>query len=235
MLALFLAACSNEAPSREHGSIGLFTSLPILWSETPDLNDLLHDDAPPPHWALGALQRHGTVRALDALSGAGDTLPLPQDAILVMAQPRPLAPDENVALDNWVRGGGKVLLFADPMLTAHSIYALGDKRRPQDVVLLSPILRRWGLELRFDDEQAGGQRVVRLAGKEMPVNLPGTLALIRESRGCKLLADALAAQCRIGSGEVIVVADAALLEDGNAQDFKARADVIEALIEQFGR
>ena len=50
-----------------------------------------------------------------------------------------------------MRGGGRVLLFADPMLTRHSAFALGDRRRPQDVVLLSPILARWRLELQFDE------------------------------------------------------------------------------------
>ena len=65
----------------------------------------------------------------------------------MMIQPRPLSPQENVALDNWVAAGGRLLLFADPALTEDSAFAIGDRRRPQDVVLLSPILARWGLEL----------------------------------------------------------------------------------------
>lgn len=118
------------------GDVGLFTSLPLLWNEYGQLSELLQPENES-HWAVAVLAERGTIRPLDRIS------PMPQDlGLLVMAQPRPLSPDENVALDQWVRGGGRVLLFADPMLTQHSHFPIGDRRRPEGTVLLSPILTR---------------------------------------------------------------------------------------------
>src|SRR5205085_2218154 len=118
------------------------------------------------HWAKAALAEEGPLTALDTLTP--ETLK-GLDRI-VMAQPRALSPDENVVLDNWVRGGGQVLLFADPMLTEESRFPLGDRRRPEGTVLLSPILKRWGLELPFDDDQPFGERSVAAQGTAIPVN-----------------------------------------------------------------
>jgi hypothetical protein len=223
--------------SREHrgaaatGGVGLFTSLPILWPETEGVAGLLDADAPP-HWALAVLAAQGRVVPLDTLAGKDGKLPLPAGAILVMAQPRPLSPAENVALDDWVRAGGRVLLFADPMLTGHSAFALGDRRRPQDVVMLSPILTRWGLELRFDESQPAGEREVALLGTRLPVNLPGHLAVLPNGR-CVTEADGLAAHCRVGAGEVLCIADAALLEMGTNGDDAPRREALSAILRRF--
>lgn len=229
LFAVGLAVDGGQQPVPKP-KIGLFTTLPILWRETGDLGELLSGDAPP-HWAQAALAAHGAVQPLDTLAGQSGTLPLPGDALLVMAQPRGLSPSENVALDDWVRAGGRVLLFADPLLTAESAFAIGDRRRPQDVVLLSPILARWGLELQFDEDQLPGAREVRLLGGAIPVNLPGRFA----ARGpaCRLLADGLAARCRIGAGHVLAVADAALLEVGMAGDKTVRSGMLDRLLRQF--
>lgn len=209
----FAGQGSEESPPGGEGKpIGLFTSLPILWRETPGLAGLLDSDAPA-HWAQAVIAGHGRLVAIDTLAPGGGPLPLPADAILIVAQPRPLTPQENVALDDWVRSGGRLLLFADPMLTFPSAYALGDNRRPQDVVLLSPILARWGLSLNFDETQPAGEHEVELLGAVAPVNLPGSFALAPGADGCAIEAAGLAARCRIGTGHVLALADAALLED----------------------
>lgn len=202
--------------------IGLFTSLPILWQETHDLSDLLKSDAPP-HWALEVIERHGRVLPLDTLAAGDGKLPLARDGLLVIVQPRPLAPEENVALDNWVRSGGRVLLFADPMLTSQSVFALGDRRRPQDMVLLSPILARWGLELQFDERQPYGERKVELLGGTTAVNLPGSFAVIAGAADCHIESRGLAVHCRIGAGRLFAVADAALFEHGAGDEPQRRA------------
>jgi hypothetical protein len=204
--------------------LGLFTSLPIFWAESENIADML-GSAAPPHWARIALEADHRLVPLDTL-GRADLQKLDR---LVMAQPRPLAPAENVALDDWVRGGGRLLLFADPMLTAHSRFALGDRRRPQDVVLLSPILQRWGLELEFDEEQTDAERQVRFGEGAIPVRLAGTLRRVAPGAPaeCALDADSVAARCAIGKGQVLVIADAAMLEDdrnGGASDL---AGVVE--------
>lgn len=191
--------------------LGLLTTLPILWSEASDVAGILKSsDAP--HWARAELARYGSIVPLDTLAG------LDRVDRLVLAQPRPLTPDENVALDNWVRGGGHLLLFADPLLTEESAYALGDRRRPQDVVLLSPILRRWGLNLEFDEAQPAGERMI--AG--IPVNLAGRFTLAQPA-ACQSWAEGAAASCQVGKGRVTALADAAVLERDDAEGARQKA------------
>ena len=236
MLAAALAAagCSagkdageRRAGNPQSGPIGLFTTLPILWPEADDIRGLLHGDAQV-HWAVQALRNQGEVRALNTLSA--NPPPLAGLALVVMAQPRALSPSENVALDDWVRRGGRVLLFADPMLTSDSRFALGDKRRPQDAVLLSPILARWGLRLEFDDAQPAGQRDIAMPGGSLPVNLPGILVLAGAASKCRILAGGIAAQCRIGRGRALIIADAALFEPALGDEARRRGMLLKALI-----
>lgn len=228
LVALVIAAAvwalaGGPSPLAKRGPLGLFTSLPLYWGEEGAFSDLLDPDAEP-HWARVLVEEHRELRPLDVLSPqALDGL---QD--LLLAQPRALSASENVALDEWVRGGGRLLSFADPLLTEESHFPLGDRRRPLDVVLLSPILNRWGLELHLDEQQSLGARNVRLAGINLPVDLPGQLALIPTApdapADCELLAQGVGADCRIGSGRVLVIADAALLaRHGGEQSGNSRA------------
>ncbi|OYW45079.1 MAG: hypothetical protein B7Z36_05545 [Novosphingobium sp. 12-63-9] len=191
----------------ERPALGLFTSLPILWNEAPDMGGMI-DDKAPPHWSKAALAADYRVVPLDTLLTPG-TLRL-----LLMAQPRPLSPQENVALDGWVRGGGRLLLFADPMATRDSVFAPGDRRRPQDVALLSPILARWGLDLTFDDSQPAGLR--ESARSAIPVNLPGALVLRAGNSTCEVKRAGLVAECPIGAGFALIVADSAVFDSSVA-------------------
>ncbi len=227
--ALLLAAAlglgawlgSGRAPAQGEAPVGLFTTLPILWNEADDVAGLLNDTAPP-HWARAVLARRGPIAALDTLAGPEGYGPLERLRHLVIAQPRPLSPGENVALDTWVRGGGHLLLIADPALTEQSRFALGDPRRPQGLVLLSPILRRWGLELQFYDVQPPGEREVRAGGLVLPVNLPGRFA-IAGAGNCRLWGEGLAVTCAVGQGRVVALADAAVLERSDADGNRATA------------
>lgn len=229
LAALAIAACGEGQGRNAPGvAIGLTTSLPIVWQESADLSELL-DPEGGRHWALGVLEKHGRVQPIDDLAAAQGALPLPGKALLVMAQPRPLAAVENVALDDWVRAGGHVLLFADPMLTSESRFSLGDKRRPQDAILLSPILARWGLELQFDNHQPLGERTAEVLGEAIPVNLHGRFVALGNSRDCALTADGLLADCNIGKGRVLGLADAALLDDVPEEAIPGRAAALETL------
>ncbi len=236
--ALALGACAKagvgDGPQAAAKPLGLFTSLPIYWSESADLHGLLRSDAPP-HWALAALRRHGDLRLLDSLgaSGLDGQDGLANIATLVMAQPRALSGAENVALDAWVRGGGRLLLFADPMLTGESAYPIGDKRRPPDVVLLSPILTHWKLRLEFDEDQPAGEHVVDAGGIALPVNLPGRLLVAPGSRHCTVQGDGVLALCRLGKGWVLLIADAALLEQHGDPLRDGRSAVLERLLDRL--
>ena len=205
ILALFaLPGCAQAETAKP--PLGLMGTIPVYWGEAGELQELIEGTATP-HWARATLERDYRLQPIEYLDS--ETL----DAIdyLLLAQPRALSGEENVAVDAWVRNGGRVLLFADPMMTGHSRFAIGDRRRPQDVTLLSPILRHWGLELEFVEDQAVGPRVVRAGALELPVNLPGRFTL-REGADCTLSADALLARCAIGEGAATIVADAALLD-----------------------
>ena len=214
LVAGALAWALADGPSDKR-PLGLFTSLPIVWNESGSIEETL-DGAGEPHWVRGALEVDHRIEPLDTLDGPE----LKQLDRLVLAQPRPLAPAENVALDDWVRGGGRLLLFADPMLTEHSRFTYGDRRRPQDVVLISPILRRWGLELSFDEEQNDAPRSAALGDASIPVRLAGELALATPGApaSCALMAGGLVAECVIGKGRAVILADAAVLEAERVED-----------------
>jgi hypothetical protein len=190
----------------------LFTSLPIIWPEAGDIASTLQA-MDKPHWAKQVLLRRGGLEAVDRiLPGAPNDWPAD---LLVMIQPRPLASDENVALDRWLRRGGRLLLFADPMLTADSSFALGDRRRPEAIAMLQPLLRHWGLRLDFDAGQHADEHRSDAFGISIPVELPGQLLPVSKTKACTFAVSGIAAQCRIGKGRVLIVADAALF-DGRA-------------------
>ncbi|WP_454797637.1 Gldg family protein [Novosphingobium lindaniclasticum] len=229
---LALASCGDSRPPRADREVGLYTSLPILWAESDDIRDLLAADRPQ-HWAGPVLSDAGKLVPLDTLADANGVLPLPHDGLLVLAQPRPFSPQENVALDRWVRDGGRVLLFADPMLTMPSRHALGDPRRPQDMAMLSPILAHWGLRMEFDEGQPAGERMAASFVGEFPVNLAGRFRSSGNSGdrlpesgkhgkdgkpgdardACRIESEGLIARCKIGHGRVFAVSDAALFEE----------------------
>ncbi|WP_238532480.1 GldG family protein [Novosphingobium pentaromativorans] len=210
--------------------LGVYSSLPLLWGESDDIRGFLSSDKDQ-GWAHAFIQARAGLVPLDHLADASGALPLAKDHVLLLAQPRPLTPQENVALDDWVNAGGRVLLFADPMLTAHSIFALGDARRPQDIAMLSPILGRWGLQLEFDESQQPGERLVELEDGAVPVNLPGRFRLRQEDGSCRLEAAGFLADCRVGKGRVVALADAALFEDSrDLRDAESRGKLLDALL-----
>ena len=227
---VFWRARTHDASANK---IGLFTSLPILWPEADGVAAVLRHDAPA-HWALATIRRHGSVLPLDRLASDGGAQPLGGLDMIVIAQPRPLAPDENVAFDQWVRAGGRVLLFADPMLTIHSRFPLGDPRRPQDTVLLSPILTRWGLRLESDELQPIGERLADMAGGAAPINLAGRFVAADENGQCSVMSSGLVARCAVGKGLVLAIADAALL-DGVGDPSDDRSQVLDRLIDMAGQ
>lgn len=236
LLLVCAAACADGSAREDRTpgpALGLFTTLPIYWGEGGDISAII-DGEGQANWVRRTIEADYAIEPLDALESEH----LAEIEHLLLAQPRPLAPSENVALDEWVRAGGQLLLFADPMLTQDSAFALGDPRRPHDVIMLSPILAHWGLELTFDAGQQPGERRVSLGGGAYPVNLPGRFALGGGSAGtaCSVTDGGLRALCTIGEGRVTLLADAALLETGAGPDsLAAREAILERMLEtSFG-
>jgi hypothetical protein len=229
LLLAALAACGAAQPQPPKTRLGVLTTLPIYWNETAGIEEMLSDKSAPP-WTRRVIEERFIAVPLDTLAGEGGVTSV--DALL-LAQPRALSAAENVALDEWVRGGGRVLLFADPLLTVHSRFPIGDRRRPQDVVLLSPILTRWGLELEFVEDQPEGERTIAWGDVALPVDLPGRLRA--RGDGCRIAVEGLVARCAIGAGEAVVIADAALLDEPHHGDLAVREEALRHLLGDLAR
>ena len=200
-------------------------TIPIYWGEAGSIRRSLGGKTAP-HWARGVLEAAYALRPIDyldavALAGVDD---------LLLAQPRALSGEENVALDAWVRGGGHLLLFADPMMTGRSRFALGDRRRPQDVALLSPILAHWGLAMDFDPQAPAGVELLQTEDLVIPVDLPGHFAVTGDMPACRLSADGVLAHVRSGRGSATILADAALLDLYDPDSLAAAA--LQGLVRQ---
>lgn len=201
--AIILGKAPASAPGDQPGLM-LLTGLPIIWGEGGAF-----DPASRPAAGYRMLQSEYRVRPLDTL----DRTTLGQGRLLLVAQPRRLAPRELAALDGWVRGGGRALILTDPTLIWPSRLPLGDARRPPPVGLLGPLLDHWGLALDRDDEPGLVVRHLRLegAGRRLVMAAPGRFVAL--GNACAVEAGGLIARCRLGEGEAMLVADADLLDD----------------------
>jgi hypothetical protein len=209
-LVFLLSAMRYLRPDSEgpKPSLGLMTTLPLQWSEGGIEADLATDAKP--HPAYARLQAKYDLRPLDNF----DDLKTKPPSLLLLAQPRALAPSELVKLDAWVRGGGRLLVLADPALQWGSLYPIGDKRRPLFTSLLSPLFSHWGLEmvLPMDDPQALVLRSVD--GLTLRTQTPGEwLAKSgKASADCKISGEKLLADCSVGKGRALLFADSDLLD-----------------------
>lgn len=191
------------AAQKPRPELSVMTALPLGPIRGGDIPQVLRGKAGPDPVAT-ELSRYFQLQFIDFLSPSS----LRQKR-LFLAHPRALQPAELVALDDWVRGGGKTLILADPSLNWPSGLPLGDPRRPPVTSLLDPLLAHWGLIL----EPAGQSRAInrrRMANGRM-LATAGESRFRLSGRDCILQAEALLARCRLGRGEVLLVADADLL------------------------
>ena len=193
----------------------LLTSLPVMFGE-----ELSLESAGSP--LLDVLESRYRVRAI--ATTAPDELA--RGRLLLMAQPLAQPAENLVALDQWVRDGGRVLLFADPLLEWGDKRPLGDATRPPPMFSDTGLLGHWGL--RLDAPNARGEKPSELGGE--PVT---TVSAGRLTGQCAVSADGLVARCRIGKGEALVVADADLLDwnraGGGEQNHRAVIAALESL------
>ena len=193
---LALTACRPVATqAAEKPELYLLTSLPLLFDEGFGLKPAKSEVAT-------FLRDHYRLEPIDLPSQ------LPAGATLLAAQPRALPAEELVALDAWVRAGGKLLLFADPLLEWPSERPLGDRLRPPIAFADTGLLAYWGL--RLDAPDARGLKVASYDGFELAYVSPGTLA--KTGGTCVVEPDGIATSCRLERGYATVVADADLLD-----------------------
>jgi hypothetical protein len=172
----------------------LLTSLPLVFGEQFSLEG---GGSP----ALSQLETRYKVVPISVASPAE----LAKGRLLLMAHPLAQPAEDLVALDSWVRGGGRLLLLADPMVEWPSERPLGDPLRPVPMFMDTGLLGHWGLRLDAPDER-GPQRG-ELAGFGIVTVSPGAL-----TGRCPTAAAGLVAHCRIGRGRATVVADADWLD-----------------------
>jgi hypothetical protein len=195
--ALAFAQLRRPAPSAQRPVLLLLTGLPLVFGE-----DFSVKGGGSP--ALTALQSRYRVVPISVASPAE----LAKGRLLLMAQPFAQPPEDLVALDQWVRGGGRVLLFADPLLEWPSRRPLGDPSRPPVMFTDTGLLGHW--ELRLDAPDQPGVKPSSLGHRPIVTVSPGSL-----HGGCRISADGIVARCRIGRGRATVVADADLLDTEN--------------------
>lgn len=200
-------------PPSERPALLLLTSLPLVF---PEEFTLRGGGSP----ALTALSTRYTVVPISVT----DAAELRRGGLLLMAHAQAQTAENLVALDDWVRGGGRVLLLADPMSEWPSRRPLGDPLRPSPMFMDTGLLAHWGLRLAAPDERGPVGR--RLAGFAVLTDSPGSL-----SGECAISSDGLVAHCAIGKGQATVVADADFLDPERLGE-PAR-DNLEALLAEL--
>jgi hypothetical protein len=187
-------AHSSAAVRGHRPTLLLLTSLPLMFGEDFSLEGM---GSP----TLKALQSRYSVIPISV----ADPRELSKGRILLAAQPRAQPPDDLVALDRWVRDGGRLMLLADPMLEWPSDRPLGDRLRPPPTFMDTGLLAHWGLRLEAPNER--GAMASKLGGYPVLTISPGRL-----SGSCTISKDRILAHCRLGRGRVTIIADADLLD-----------------------
>lgn len=187
LVAWAIAEPDRFGPRRpgERPPLALLTSLPLVFGE----GFALEGGGSP---VLRRLEQRYQVQPI----GVADATSLKGHRLLLMAHPRAQPAEVLVELDQWVRGGGHVLLLADPRLHWPSGRPLGDKLRPPPGFADTGLLRHWGLSLEAPPPE-------------------GTVGRLRGSGNCKVEAEGLLARCGIARGRVTVIADADFLNAGD--------------------
>jgi len=202
-------------PAAQRPTLLLLTSLPLVFGEQFSLQG---GGSP----ALKALDTRYRVVPISVTEPAD----LGKGRLLLMAHPLAQPAEDLVALDQWVRNGGRVLLLADPMLEWPSSRPLGDPLRPPAMFMDTGLLAHWGL--RLDAPDAHGFKAEKLGGYDVVTLSPGALF-----GACDISADRLLARCRIGKGVATIVADADLLD---TQDLGTKAaHNLDGLLSELAR
>jgi hypothetical protein len=182
-------------------TLAVVSALPLFWREG-GMDRNARVDAP----IVTLLRARFDVRPVDTPRDGG----LARFHRLLLAQPRAMAPDELVAIDAWVRAGGQALILADPLLRWPSALPPGDRRRAPVVSLLAPLLAHWGTALE-SPRMAGETR--RFLRNDKLVTLSGASRFAATAGSCRAEEAGLVMRCAIGQGQVILVADADLIDD----------------------
>lgn len=183
-------------PPTERPTLLLLTSLPLIFGEQFALGG---GGSP----ALTLLRERYRVVPI----ALADEASLKDGRLLLMAHPRAQTEEALVDLDGWVRGGGRLILLADPMLEWESARPLGNPLRPPPGFADTGLLAHWGLRLVPPTSRGTVDETVD--GRQVRFISPGTM----NGSGFALAAHGRIARGTVGRGRVTVVADADWLAD----------------------
>ena len=191
--------------------VAVISALPLFWGQAGPAATLAGDDGGFAIFrTLASAARIVPVHVIDDAALRGTD-------VLMLAQPRALAPAELVRIDRWVRDGGRLLVLADPLLH-WSGRQQGRGVAPAPVHhLLSPLLDHWGVEISpaYDGMrllQAGQGLSMGFGAARLGVADSGVIHVTPGGR-CASGDNGLVALCAIGRGRAMIVADADWLAD----------------------
>lgn len=178
-------------PVADRPALAVISALPLFWAERGGGGPR---DAP----IVTLLRTRFTLVPID------DPLALPYSGagLLLLAQPRALSPERLVAIDGWVRRGGRALVLADPLLRWPSDLPPGDRRRAPTVSLLGPLLDHWGFRPGpiWDAERRHWLK-------------DGGLLTLSGAAGDVAGGGDVVARRRVGRGAVVLLGDADAIDD----------------------
>lgn len=198
---LYQVPSPAPAPS---SPVVMMTALPLRWSPDGGMTEWIARGAPDDP-ALARIAAAGPTRLVDSLADS----PARPGERLLLAHPPALAPRELVAIDAFVRGGGRAVILADALSDWPAPHAVGDPRNPPVTSLLTPMLDHWGVTLAGVPADARLPLAVDEAGYRLRLFSAGRFD--RWPATCRAVAAAHILHCRIGAGDVWLVGDADLL------------------------
>lgn len=185
-------------------AVTMLTGLPLRWSGGDGIAAMIAEGAQDDP-ALARLTAAGPVSLVDSLV---DHVP-PPGGTLLLAHPRALAPRELVAIDAFVRGGGRAIVLADALTGWPAPYPLGNPRNPPITSLLTPLLDHWGVTLGAAPQADSAAQPVDVDGSRLRLFSAGRFEHLPPQ--CTIYAGRRVARCPIGQGEAWLVGDADLL------------------------
>lgn len=202
-------ALPARAEPHPRARVALLTGLPLIWGEG-GVGDTVAGRGKPVE-AFTLLQHHFDVRPIDAVTADS----VSRREVLLVVQPRYPTPYDLVALDNRVRAGGRALFLVDPSLHWPSELPIGDLRRPPPVAPVEPLLLHWGLTLAPPADGAAEpvDHSLDVGGRPNRVRLLGAGRFSARTPQCRLLDRGVVADCAVGAGRAVLIADADLLQD----------------------
>lgn len=196
---------ASPPPRPDRPPVALWSGLPLLWDEAGVGATLARTPGTEPA-AIAGLRRQTRLLPVAGPAAA------PADAVMLVIQPH-AAPADLVALDAHVSAGGRALILIDPDLRWPTAFPPGDPRRPPGTDPLAPLLAHWRLRLAEDGGDPLRFRQVRIAGETYRIRAGAPGRWTGPTPDCAVLADGLIADCRIGRGRAVLLADADLLAD----------------------